>query len=202
MHRTFAKNQKHNTMKNTNNNSDCKNSNVSGLISQAIQKQDAALLREFINTKWDKSTPVYPVTDDNIKDVVEFAIKALGDNANLNWIDTSKVTNMQGLFSHKVFIGDISRWDVSNVDDMSIMFAFSEFSGDISKWDVSNVTTMQWMFMYSKFNGDISNWNISKVTNMTCMFQGSDFNQDISSWDLSHVQYMIQMFAYTKRTNL
>jgi hypothetical protein len=43
MRRTFAKNQKHNTMKNTNNNSDCKNSNVSGLISQAIQKQDAAL---------------------------------------------------------------------------------------------------------------------------------------------------------------
>ena len=67
MHRTFAKNQKHNTMKNTNNNSDCKNSNVSGLISQAIQKQDAALIREFINTKWDKSTPVYPVVIGNLK---------------------------------------------------------------------------------------------------------------------------------------
>ena len=72
-------------------------------------------------------------TNENIKQLVEEGIRLYGNNANLNYIDVSRVT------------------------DMSYLFYKSEFNGDISKWDVSNVTNMFSMFESSKFNGDISN---------------------------------------------
>ena len=47
-------------------------------------------------------------TDDNIKDVIRFSIYALGNKANLNWIDVSNVTDMQSMFKRSKFNGDIS----------------------------------------------------------------------------------------------
>ena len=118
-----------------------------------------------------------------------------GFNCDLNWIDTSKVTNMEFLFKDSKFNGDISKWDVSNVTNMGHMFMGSEFNGDISKWDVSNVTNMSNMFNSSKFISDISNWDVSNVSNMSCMFYKSEFNGDISNWDVSNVTSMYNMFS-------
>ncbi len=107
---------------------------------------------------------------------------------NFNWIDTSLVTDMSGLFYENEFCAgiDISRWNVSNVKNMSHMFAISSFDGDISNWDVSNVTDMNSMFEYCKaFNSDIGNWDVSNVMFMTYMFHRAErFNQDISKWEI------------------
>ena len=107
---------------------------------------------------------------------------------NFNWIDTSLVTDMSGLFYENEFCAgiDISRWNVSNVKNMSYMFAISAFDGDISQWDVSNVIAMNSMFEYCKeFNSDISNWDVSNVTTMYNMFSWAEsFNQDISKWKI------------------
>lgn len=107
---------------------------------------------------------------------------------NFNWIDTSLVTDMSGLFYENEFCAgiDISRWNVSNVKNMSHMFAISAFDGDISNWDVSNVTAMNSMFEYCKaFNSDIGNWDVSNVMFMTYMFhRAENFNQDISKWEI------------------
>ena len=120
--------------------------------------------------------------------------RPLNCTADLNWIDTSNITNMERMFSWTIFNGNISKWDVSHVKNMYKMFDQTIFNGDISEWDVSNVLEMSGMFKDSNFNGDISKWNVSNVKHMSEMFCNSAFNQDISNWDVSNVQDMDRMF--------
>jgi surface protein len=81
-------------------------------------------------------------------------------DADLNYLDISKIKTLWNLFSNTKFNGDISKWDTSNVYDMSFTFQNSKFNGDISKWDVSKVTDMKRMFKDSEFQGDISEWKL------------------------------------------
>lgn len=136
-----------------------------------------------------------PKSFDELKKTIEMLIKQRGNKADLNCINTSRITNMSELFRNSNFNGDISKWDVSNVEDMSAMFWKSKFNGDISKWDVSSVTDMTDVFAYSNFNRDISKWNTSNVIRMTGMFRGSKFNGDISKWDIRNVKFMNIMFT-------
>jgi hypothetical protein len=165
----------------------------------------------------------HPTKRFKLMDIINKAIKDQGPNFDLNFIDVSKIDNMEELFwQFDEFNGDISQWDVSNVEDMSCMFqesAFSgdishwntknvhymnamfsssEFNGDISQWDVSNVEDMKFMFCESNFNGDISHWNVSKVFDMSYMFKKSSFKGDISSWDISNVNLAFCMFKRAK----
>jgi surface protein len=76
---------------------------------------------------------IYQTEDEEIKTLVRKCTYVFfGLNCDLNWIDTSKVTNMDSLFMGSEFNGDISMWDVSNVTNMDRMFMDSEFNGDIS----------------------------------------------------------------------
>ena len=65
---------------------------------------------------------VQPKTKDELKKIIEDTIKEQGNNCDLNFIDTSLIKNMSGLFYKSYFNGDISQWDVSNVKDMKGMF--------------------------------------------------------------------------------
>ncbi len=108
----------------------------------------------------------------------------------LSKLDTSEITDMEGLFEYSMFNGDISNWDVSNVKNMHGMFyAAKEFNQALNDWDVSNVTDMSGMFICAyNFNQDINNWDVSNVTDMYRMFdEACDFNQHIL-WDLSNVE--------------
>ena len=107
-----------------------------------------------------------------IKDTINRSISVLGDECNLNFIDTELITDMKYMFYYSKFNGDISSWNVENVTDMGYMFYNSKFNGDISNWNVGNVTDMSFMFNRSKFSGDISSWNVGNVTNIKYMFYG------------------------------
>ena len=91
----------------------------------------------------------HPKTKDELKQLVYKLIKERGDDADLNDIDTSQITDMQYMFYNSKFNGDISEWDVSNVKNMHSMFYSSPFNGDISHWDVSNVKNMKDIFKAS-----------------------------------------------------
>ena len=138
---------------------------------------------------------VTPKDKKELRLIVKDTIEKEGNRCDLNFIDTSKITDMNGLFANSKFNGDISKWDVSNVTDMGSMFMNSKFNGDISNWDVSNVKDMFWMFCGSKFNGNISKWDVSKVKNMWRMFANSKFNGDISKWDISNKAEITVMFS-------
>ena len=131
-------------------------------------------------------TGIYKVKDfRELYRVISWFLEQFGNNSNLNWIDTSAVTEMSQLFSGSNFNGDISKWDVSNVTNMRETFYSSYFTGDISNWDVSNVKDMVGMFGRSEFNSDISKWDVSNVTGMDYMFTKTNFNQDISLWNIN-----------------
>ena len=144
-----------------------------------------------------------PKTCKELKELIDKLIEKRGNDADLNDIDTSKITDMSYMFKESYFNGDISEWDVSNVKDMNHMFfnsKFTEKNGDLSTWDVSKVEDMSYMFSYSEFNGDISEWDVSNVKNMEFMFSKSKFtceNGDISNWDVSNVEDMQYMFYGT-----
>ena len=135
---------------------------------------------------------------------IKRAMDKHGNTVNLNYIDTSAITDMSYLFSshskgyrRQAFNGDISGWDVSNVTDMNSMFKGARsFNGDISKWNVSNVTDMSYMFKdATSFNGNISKWKVGKVIRMRYMFAGAtSFSGDISKWKVGKVNNMERMF--------
>ena len=140
---------------------------------------------------------IRPTDKENLLDIIKFMISIEGPNADLNYIDTSRITDMSKLFYLSEFNGDISNWDTHNVTNMECMFYGSDFNGDISRWNVSKVTNMSGMFYCTKFNQDISRWEVSEVQDMSWMFNGSSFNQDIGKWDVSSLIYYNNIFAAT-----
>lgn len=126
-----------------------------------------------IDYKW------HPLTKGELIKAIRYEIRINGSKANLNCIDTSAITNMNGLFNNfKTFEGDIRGWNVSNVKDMSSMFEDSNFNGDIGRWDVSGAKDMSCMFKDGRFNGDISGWNVNNVKSYYPMFKGCDIPEE------------------------
>ena len=108
-----------------------------------------------------KSYNYHPKTKDELKKLVNNLIKERGNEADLNDIDTSEITDMSHMFTYSKFNGDISKWDVSNVKDMGYMFWDSSFTaknGDISNWDVSNVKNMRRMLTWSPLEKNPPKW--------------------------------------------
>ena len=98
----------------------------------------------------------------------------------LSNFDTSKVTNMAGMFFNILLLTtlDFSSFDTSKVTNMSNMFNNmpSLTTLDLSSFDTSNVTDMRYMFfsMSNLTTLDLSNFNTSQVTNMNGMFSLPD----------------------------
>lgn len=125
-----------------------------------------------------KQYKYYPQTKSELKDIIKKLLKERGKNADLNDIDTSKITDMSSLFfrefPHNI---NISEWDVSNVENMGIMFMdCHDFNCDLSKWNVKNVKDMRYMFNHChKFKGEgLENWKVASNTIMFEMFQDCD----------------------------
>ena len=93
--------------------------------------------------------------DRTIRSLVSKTILSYGHKANLNFIDTTKVTDLSNIFNNLRFNGDVSSWNTENVITMNKLFYRTEFIGDITNWNVKNVIDMSDMFYMSVFNGYI-----------------------------------------------
>ena len=113
---------------------------------------------------------VKPRTKDELEKIIKdaFAHKQY----NLNFIDTSYITDMSELFKGVEHNFDVTDWDVSHVTDMSFMFAdCTHFNCDLSVWNVHCVTNMLGMFEKCKIlNCDLSAWDTRNVKDMKYMF--------------------------------
>ena len=116
-------------------------------------------------------------------------------------MDTSKVTNMQGMFRecHGLAELDLSSFNTKNVTNMAVMFCHCE---NLTKLNLhintSNVTIMRWMFAYCRklTNLDVSSFNTAKVTDMGFMFFACNnlVTLDLKNFNTSNVTDMVDMF--------
>ena len=114
---------------------------------------------------------VQPKNRVQLEQLIDYAFKH--NIYDLNFIDTSKITDMCELFEYVEHDFNISKWDTSNVKNMSYMFyRCYKFTGKgLENWNVSNVIDMSYMFCdCENFNCDLSKWNVSNVTDMSNLF--------------------------------
>ena len=104
-------------------------------------------LQQYVNERikiTSKTRPLYrpkPATYKELRPIIEHELHKQGPDADLNFIDTSLITDMSFLFIRLDIRNiKIDEWDVSNVQEMSEMFMnCGKFNADLSTWDVSNV---------------------------------------------------------------
>ena len=95
-----------------------------------------------------KTYNYHPKDKDELHEIIKQLLDERGNDADLNDIDVSKITDMSELFSGlNLYNIDISNWDVSNVTDMQrVFYGCENFNSDLSEWDVSNIEDMEAMF--------------------------------------------------------
>ena len=128
------------------------------------------------------------------------------DPIDLSGFNTSKVTNMQGMFSgsHFPFI-DIRHFDTSNVTNMESMFAdlHKVTSLDLSGLNVKKVSNIQYIFSESNDlqSLNLSGWELDSITNMSFMFNGLKqlTSLNLTAFTTKNVTNMSYMFAGTKK---
>ena len=115
--------------------------------------------------------------------------------------DTSKVTNMKGMFSDctSLIYLDIANLNTSSVVNMENMFSnsFSLKALNLS-FKTSKVTNMKEMFngCSSLISLNLNNFDTSEVTNMEKMFMGcsSLLSLDLSNFNLKKVKILSKIF--------
>ena len=146
-----------------------------------------------------KSLRVRPTSKEQLRSIVQDEVRRQGSDADLNFIDTSLITDMSSLFTdlHPKNI-KVDEWDVSNVTNMRQLFMnCGDLVANLSAWDVSNVTDMYAMFFncYS-FNSDLSDWDVGNVKNTRYMFYRCyALNTDLSNWKLKTGCFTNDMFT-------
>ena len=124
----------------------------------------------------------------------------------LEYLDTSKATDMSGMFYHDVSLKslDLSNFDTRNVTTMHNMFSGCHVitSLDVSKFNTGNVRDMSYMF-YGCNNLktlDVSHFNTTKVMTMYGMFSDcfSLITLDVSNFDMQYVVKVNEMFQDCK----
>ena len=106
---------------------------------------------KFDDYKIQEGCTVQPQTKEELVDIIRDAIVTYGKEVDLNFIDTSKITDMSYLFA--------SPFPPLFSSDYFSGYGFDNFNGNISKWDVSNVKDMSYMFLDNfEFNQPLNDW--------------------------------------------
>ena len=128
--------------------------------------------------------------------------KSLTNIVNIENLNTSEVTDMQGMFSWCSLENiDLSNFNTAKVTDMSWMFSYcySLKSINLNNFNTAKVTDMSRMFFdcqaLTSVNSSI--FNTAKVTDMSGMFEGCHAltSLDLSNFNTENVTDMSFMFS-------
>ena len=151
-----------------------------------MKKLNQYIQEKFELNKNTKRTYKYsPKNEDELRKIIKERLKE-DENADLNNIDISKITNMSNLFydldPHNI---NMEYWDVSKVTDMnSMFFECGNFNSDLSNWNVSQVRCMDAMFYgCKKFTGKgLEDWEVTNLEDKTFTFDGCESLKNKPSW--------------------
>lgn len=144
--------------------------NASCLLRHIFDKSQSSKKKKWLDFVYQKrmdaarkkSNTVVAKNRNHLSALIETAIALYGEKCDLNFIDVSKVTDMNSLFysGYTRFDGNISEWNVSKVKNMKLMFSNCVFMGNLSKWKVSKNSDMTDMFKYSLMEkkGKLPKW--------------------------------------------
>ena len=184
---------------NSSSNDDFHNSKYKSKISKIIFKNNTDIPQDNIIEFWDisskqnKSVISYIQNDNSGGYIV-----TIGGNKKIYANENS--SQVFHRFTNLKEIENIELLDTSKVKNMNEMFSFcnSLLNLDLSSFNTSNVESMMGLFggCSSLQSLNLSNWNTSNVTNMGSMFNGCKNikNLDLSSFDVSNVKSMRFMF--------
>ncbi len=125
----------------------------------------------------------------------------------LEYLNTSEVTSMKGMFSGCMNLNslDISMLDTSNLTDVEGMFTHCTNlkTINISNMNLSKVTSLEFMFYGCTWlkQVEMNNFNTSNITNMYSMFHGCEnmVTLDLSSFNTANVTNMGGLFSGCKK---
>ena len=91
-------------------------------------KESLVTERIHITSKTKSANIQIPTSEKQLVSLIEQELQRQGPDADLNFIDTSEITDMRGLFFKFTDIRNIKidQWDVSNVTNMEYMFSNCE----------------------------------------------------------------------------
>ncbi len=181
---------------------------VNDILERMLDDEFCDIIDSILAGEYDGERPgfeyakdtLYPVDDKTLPILIKKLREMYGfsEHMNLNWIDVSRVTDMEQLFyepyvsMHALNI-DVSRWDVRNVVNTSYMFSYSTFNGDLRGWKLVSVDDCSYMFIYSKFSGDLSGWDVSNVSNTKHMISKCPLQKHREFWPKGYEQLTLNI---------
>ncbi len=126
-------------------------------------------------------------------------------------LDTSNVTNMEGMFSgcSSLDIVYAGTWDTGSVTDMSNLFrnCFSLRTLTVSDWDTANVEDMSYAFAGCSQSQTLAltYWSTEAVKNIDCIFAGTSLLATLcigGGWNIAAAENNTDIFADTALTEI
>ena len=111
-------------------------------------------------------------------------------------IDTSNVSNMNGMFRACTSLTSVPLFNTSNVTNMSSMFVDCSSLKTVPLFNTSNVTNMSYMFQGCSSLTTILEMDTSNVTDMSHMFQSCENLTTVPYFNTSNVTNMSDMFSF------
>ena len=175
-------------------------------ITLIINGKPTELVDKYVLLKGKNIVKMIIKNDITILDYMFSECKSLVNIDELQYLDTTGVTNYENMFHYCNSLSDIRAlyyWDVSQGTNFKGMFSNCKSLNDISpliNWNVSNATSLAEMFSFCRSLSDLTPlqlWNVSNNNSYDFMFYATLVKdiKPLGNWNVSNGQNFSGMFC-------